>query len=222
MRPAIRAAAARVLLEGLTLAALALAFFGWLAREVIRGATLRFDNAVRDAVHAHAGPVLTILMRALSFLGAPAFLIALSVVLMVRWAGQGRRRLVWLFAITMAGAEILEQLLKLLFRRTRPVPFFGLEPPGTYSFPSGHAMFACCYFAVLAAIFSRDAQSPAERAGYWVAAAVLAGSIGLSRIYLGVHYPSDVIAGYAAGAFWILAVRGVYYRRRPGETGATQ
>jgi undecaprenyl-diphosphatase len=121
--------------------------------------------------------------------------------LVLRWNRQAV-----LFVILLSGAYALDWKLKLAFHRTRPTPFFGTQEPRSFSFPSGHALFSICFFGVLAAIVTERVANRRARAAIWGLAAVLICAIGLSRIYLGVHYPSDVIAGYAAAVFWAGAV----------------
>jgi undecaprenyl-diphosphatase len=106
----------------------------------------------------------------------------------------------------MAGAVVLDNLLKYAFHRVRPEPFFGISPE-TYSFPSGHVLFSACFYGMLGLVFAADVRSVLSRAAIWAAAALLVSAIGLSRIYLGVHYPTDVIAGLLVGLFWLGAMR---------------
>jgi undecaprenyl-diphosphatase len=110
-----------------------------------------------------------------------------------------------LVAITMLGVAVLDVALKLAFHRPRPVAFFGATP-NSYSFPSGHALGSLCFYGILAAILASLARGRGTKLCIWIAAVLLAGMIGLSRIYLGVHYPSDVIAGYCAAIVWVGAV----------------
>ena len=111
------------------------------------------------------------------------------------------RGLGWL-AVTMVGATVLDLALKYGFHRTRPVPFFGALPH-TYSFPSGHALYSFCFYGVMAGLINARVRSHWLRIAVWSIAVAMVASIGLSRIYLGVHYPSDVVAGYLAGAIWV-------------------
>jgi undecaprenyl-diphosphatase len=103
------------------------------------------------------------------------------------------------------GGGLLEVTLKLVFQRQRPEAFFGVSPV-SYSFPSGHAVGAFCFYATVAALIAHRVR------GYWlrvtvgIVAAIMIAGIGFSRIYLGVHYPTDVIAGYAAAAVWVSAL----------------
>jgi membrane-associated phospholipid phosphatase len=110
-----------------------------------------------------------------------------------------------LLAITMLGVAALDVSLKHAFHRPRPIAFFGTSP-SSYSFPSGHAFGSLCFYGVLAAILAARVRRRVAKFCLWIAAALLIGMIGFSRIYLGVHYPSDVIAGYLAGAVWVAAV----------------
>jgi len=107
----------------------------------------------------------------------------------------------------MAGALVLDISLKYAFHRQRPTPFF-VPLPHTYSFPSGHALFSFCFYGVLAGLIADRVKSRAVEVCVWVAAALLIAAIGLSRIYLGVHYPTDVIAGYVAAAVWVSSMIG--------------
>jgi undecaprenyl-diphosphatase len=117
-----------------------------------------------------------------------------------------RSRAAALLAITMVGAAALVTVLKLAFHRARPVPFYGASPQ-SFSFPSGHALGSFCFYGALATVLSDRLSKGRARAGLWLAAAFLIAMIGLSRVYLGVHYPTDVIAGYGAALVWVAAVR---------------
>ena len=119
---------------------------------------------------------------------------------------QGRQDAAWRILIVMAGAEALDGILKIQFHRQRPEPFFGLLAPPSYSFPSGHALLSCCLYGALATV------AGTRRRLTRCAAAVLILAIGASRVYLGVHYPSDVIAGYLVAIVWMAGVTAVYTR----------
>jgi undecaprenyl-diphosphatase len=193
--------------RAILLAALAaLALFAGLGTAVARGSAIAFDPAVRDFVHGFASPPLTALARALSEVGSPNSLQMLGVGVLIAFLALGWRRAALRFVLTIAGALILDATLKALFHRARPVPFFGTAPPASYGFPSGHALFCTCFFGALAALVAAHTQNRAARGALWGTAAVLALAIGTSRIYLGVHYPSDVAAGYAVAAMWLAAV----------------
>lgn len=189
------------LLLSLAVAVSTLVLFSWIASEMREGDTLLFDNNIREWVHQFSSPLLTKFMFGMSFMGA-AGMIILLIAAVVFFAMKGwRRGIVWL-ALTMAGAFVLDVTLKYGFHRARPVPFFGVLPH-TYSFPSGHSLFSFCFYGVLVGLINARVRSLWLRIVLFLAAALMIGLIGLSRIYLGVHYPSDVLAGYLAGAIWV-------------------
>jgi membrane-associated phospholipid phosphatase len=196
------------LIASLAAAAGALLLFGWVAEEVIKGDTNQFDATVRGTVHNHATPLLTTIMQGFSFLGSVTWVVIFGLLVACVCFYFKRPRIAAFLGIAMAGASTLDYVLKLSFHRPRPVAFFGVTP-SSYSFPSGHALGSLCFYGILAAVLSDRMRSGKQKFFVWLAAALLVAMIGLSRIYLGVHYPSDVIAGYLAGAVWITAVTAV-------------
>jgi undecaprenyl-diphosphatase len=214
----------RQLTAGLIGAAAAAAFFTWLADAVSHGATMPFDLAVRGTIHAWASPGPTHFMRGITLLGAPAFLIPLAILLLWRLREMGRNVAAVALIAAAAGGEILDELLKIVVHRTRPQPFFGYPEPLTYSFPSGHSMVSACFYGTVAAILAAGTCSRLRKVLIWTCAALLTLAIGFSRIYLGVHYPTDVLGGYAAGCVWLAAMRAGYEwraRRRRGPRRST-
>ncbi len=206
----------RTLLFGLLLAILIAAALGWLAYQVNAGGSTRFDTAVRDEIHAHANPALTRVMIVISDIGKPLVSGPLTILIAAFFWRAGYTRRAWLLLIAMAGGAIIEDALKLAIHRPRPQPFFGYPLPASYSFPSGHALSSFCLYGVVAALLSPSIRSRVGRALLWFAAALMIVAIGFSRIYLGVHYPTDVIAGYAAAGVWVLFISiGNHVRRRP-------
>jgi len=157
-------------------------------------------------------------MRGLSFVGSTIALSLGTIFVVVRFAMRKWKREARLFALTMIGAGLLNITLKLAFKRPRPVPFFNLSPPETYSFPSGHSLTSAVFFGALAAILTARTKSKRLSMAIWTVSVGMFLLIGLSRIYLGVHYTTDVIAGFVAALIWILVVRfvemGLVRRRR--------
>ena len=206
------------LLIGLLAAAAALVFLTWLGREVLEGEVLAFDEEIRALLHELASPGLTALMRAASLYGGPSILVPVGLLtagafLIKRW-----RRGALLVVVTLAGAGLLNWLLKFSFARVRPASFFDYPLPGSPSFPSGHALYAASVFGGLAVLLTARIRSLPLQLGIWFISISLILLVGLSRIYLGVHYPSDVLAGYAIGLIWVTTVafgdRLARYRRR--------
>jgi undecaprenyl-diphosphatase len=193
-------------LLGLVFASVATIFLGWLTDEVLEGDTARFDGYVRATVHSAASPVFTSAMLFFTSLGSVLGLTCLFVATLIVYWILHWWRAVGLILITMLGAVVLEEALKLGFHRRRPVPFFGLAVPHSYSYPSGHALFSFTFFSTVASLTAARTRQRWLRIVIWLAAILTILNIGFSRIYLGVHYPTDVIAGYLIGIIWVAAV----------------
>jgi undecaprenyl-diphosphatase len=194
--------AGAALVAGLVASALALVVFVWLGYLVRAGEPTAFDIAARKAVEALQDPALTSVMWGASVYGAPRLLapLGLAAVFLIR----GWRRAAFLAVTMLAGALFLDVGLKRAFGRIRPEAFFDFYPaPVSYSFPSGHALFATCFFGGIAVLATHRIRSRVGRVLLWLIAGVLILLIGVSRVYLGVHYPTDVIGGFAVGLLWV-------------------
>jgi undecaprenyl-diphosphatase len=205
------------LVAGLACAVIFLILFAVLAEEMLEGDTRQFDDTVRLFVHAHSSTELTAIMRFFSVVGSPLVVTLIAIAgCIALWIGGHPRRAI-LIAVTAGGGSLLMWVLKTGFHRSRPEPFFDTRLPASYSFPSGHAMLSFCLCLSAAALFSANQKSRLVRAVIWIFWLGLSGAIGYSRIYLGVHYPSDVLAGYLAALVWSLAVGSAYqkWRRAP-------
>jgi len=227
IRTAARAVANRLgprLSLGLLAAAIVLVLFAVLADEVREGETQHLDDAVRLTVHGVASPPLTAVLHVTTQLGSPFVLIPLTLVCSFVFLHLRRIRGAILLTVTMVGVTLLNWVLKAIFQRARPVPFFGLSTPTSYSFPSGHSLASFCFYGALAALVTARLRSRALRVTVWAGAALVIVAVGFSRLYLGVHYASDVVAGYATGFVWVLTVASAdrMFRRgdRPGPRPA--
>ncbi|MGC2697662.1 MAG: phosphatase PAP2 family protein [Candidatus Angelobacter sp.] len=189
------------IIVSLAVAILSLFLFAWLGEEILEGATLHFDAAIRSWVHQFASSGMTRAMNAISLLGYNVLIVELVIAFVVFARLRWRRAAVWL-AVAMVGALLLDLALKYAYHRPRPTAFFG-SAPHSYSFPSGHALCSLCFYGVLAGLLSARIKSRPWRILLWTIAVLLIIAIGLSRIYLGVHYPSDVLAGYLAATVWV-------------------
>ena len=181
-------------------AGIALLVFIVLAVAISAGAMGGFDGPIRERARRLASPWGEHVMFGITELGYEWLMIPLGLLLFWWLTKSGRHPEAILFAISTLSAEAFSQILKPVFHRHRPEPFFGLHAPTTYSFPSGHAFIGLVYYAMLATLISR-------RRGIRAAGVVVGVLVGLSRIYLGVHFPSDVAAGFALGVFWLAMAR---------------
>jgi undecaprenyl-diphosphatase len=196
-------------------AAVALLGFLWLGRAVATGQTTPFDTAVRETVHAWGSVWLTRLMVGITQFGTPRFLIIVTIVVGWRLSRIGRWRAAALLALSTIGMTALSESLKVIYHRPRPSAFFGYTEPMSYSYPSGHADTSICFYGMLVFIVSGHIKSDRRRLAVWVETAILILLIGCSRVYLGVHYPTDVIGGYCLGLAWLIGIasRFVHYYR---------
>jgi undecaprenyl-diphosphatase len=198
------ATVAGISFASLIIAVLLVFAFAWISEEVVEKATITFDETIRNYVHQFASPSLTVVMRALSIIGGQVLSVGAIVAPVWLWLSGNRRAAGWM-TLTMFGALVLDLALKYAFHRARPVPFFGAVPH-TYSFPSGHSFFSFCFYGTLAGLLSARTDSYFLKALCWILAALLIFSIGLSRVYLGVHYPTDVLAGFVGAGVWVSTV----------------
>jgi undecaprenyl-diphosphatase len=205
------------LIAGLLAAAASLALFTWLGREILEGVPT-LDGHLRQTVHSVASPRLTTIMRLASRLGGPMVLVPAGLLLALVFLIRQWHRGAVLGLVTIAGAGLLNLLLKLSFDRIRPTPFFDYPLPTSASFPSGHALFSASFIGGLAVLVSHRVRHKLVRAAIWTIAIGVIALVGFSRIYLGVHYPSDVLAGFAAATVWVATVafgdRLAQHRRR--------
>lgn len=201
----------------------ALAAFAEVAEWVGEGKTQAFDERLMLAVHARATPLLNVAAQEVTSLGATLVMaMVLFVASVLLWISHHRYSVLLLW-VSLVGATALNSLLKSVFDRPRPslVPW-GVEHAAASSFPSGHSMSAMAFYASLAYLVARLGSTRLLRGLTFGVFALVVVLIGLSRVYLGVHYPSDVLAGFLSGFAWacfcalgIEALR--YYRRRNPE-----
>ncbi len=199
----IRSLISIIRLGGLAVAALAMWGFATIAHEVLEKETYAFDKSILLYLKSLHTPVRDRVMLTLTFLGEPNLLLALSVSLgIILWVRKHRSEATTI-AVTGAGAIGLNILLKQLFARDRPLLWERTVDVRFYSFPSGHAMISMVIYGLLG--YFLGSRFPKQRWWIYSLTVVLVAAIGLSRLYLGVHWPTDVIAGYTAGLVWLIA-----------------
>ena len=208
-------AARAPLFWGLLLSFVALWAFQELAENIIAGQTIGFDTQVINAVRGAASPALTTVMMILTLFGDWRVMTPVGIIAGLYWWRQRQYGRLAMLVTAAAGGSLLEQLLKLIFHRSRPDILGHMISVSGYSFPSGHAMISMCLYGMLLYLFAYGRPRGVQLASL-VGAALLLLGIGLSRVYLGVHYPSDVLGGYMAGFIWVIAniVAYHFYRHR--------
>ena len=178
-----------------------LSLSGWLCQEVLEKESFSFDTKILLWLHQHSSPSIDQIMLNITKLGNPEIVvvlvtISLSLLLYYRWFWAAQ-----ILVLTCLGGLILNQGLKLVFAKPRPHLWTPLIVEHSYSFPSGHALGSAVLYGFLAVLLA--SRYPRYRLGIFGVAVVIVSAIGLSRLFLGVHYPTDIIAGYAIGLIWL-------------------
>ncbi len=207
------------LLAGLLVSAGVISAFAKLADDVVEGESRRFDKSVLLWIHTHFPGWLNEPMRLITALGYYYVVIPLLVIAVLVFHRKGWKLSAVLLCVSTVGGIILTTLLKDVFQRARPELFDSGYKASFYSFPSGHATVAVVFYGMLTVILAYRLEGVRR----WLLAAggiFLVLLIGFSRLYLGVHYPTDILAGYLSALMWIATVSAVYYlwislRQRP-------
>jgi undecaprenyl-diphosphatase len=169
--------------------------------QVIMGA----DRSIIMFVQGFEKPILTQVMKFFTFIGSGKSITVLAIIILVYLIKIARPRSEWvLFAFVVIGDGILNVVLKEWFQRTRP-DLHRLISISGYSFPSGHSMEAFALYGVISFLVWHHLSTRLARILVVLCSTFMILMIGISRIYLGVHYPSDVIGGYLASGFWLSA-----------------
>lgn len=208
------------LTAGLAVAVGCLWLFGGLAEDLLTNDPIvRVDQSVAAALHDAATPVTTAVFLVITALGSLETVAPLGLIVATYYGWRQRWFRVGVWLTALLGGFALNQLLKVLFTRPRPVFEDPLILERTYSFPSGHSMESLVLYGMLAYFLVLALKTWRARTAVVFGAALLVLLIGFSRMYLGVHYLSDVAAGYAAGGAWLSAcITGMELVRRRNRT----
>ena len=161
----------------------------------------------RSAIALMVGHVraawLTPIMEMVSFLVTPVPLFACIFAVALAGRSRGLKGLGWFCTVNLAGSTILNQLLKFAIQRPRPDVSLRLVEIGGFSFPSGHSMAAMAFFGLFIWLTWRYVRDRRARAGLTACLCMMIAAVGFSRVYLGVHYASDVLGGFCASLIWL-------------------
>ena len=185
--------------------------FGFIAQEMAKGKTSAFDRQVMLALRSSADPSVPVgpawlpeAARDVTSLGSIIVLVIITLAVVGYLFLAGKSAVAWLMLIAVVGGIVLSDLLKFAFGRARPDVVTPLARVFTTSFPSGHATLSAITYLTIGAILARSQPSSTISLYFMSLAAFLTMLIGVSRIYLGVHYPTDVLAGWCIGAAWAM------------------
>ncbi|QKS45823.1 phosphatase PAP2 family protein [Paenibacillus cellulosilyticus] len=201
----------KVLFRSLSYAALLTGVFLVIALLISRKQMAAFDNELTTLVLRIYSPEATTVMKGFTFAGSSlcVTIIAILIIIMLLVIGYRRELIFYMGVIVCSG--LLNLVLKMIFHRARPDLHRIVEATG-YSFPSGHSMSAFTLYGITIYFLWKHARHAWLRVTIVLVGAVMILMIGISRIYLGVHYPSDVIGGYVIAAAWLTASIGPYER----------
>lgn len=191
---------------GVVVGVAAVMAFGVIARAVSAGLTQSFDERALRWFETNRSPLLDKVMLEITTLGTGVVLVMIVLVASVfLWQTQHRWS-VYLLMLGVLGGKLLNTLLKALYERPRPSVVQWVTEVHSASFPSGHAMSSMVVYGSVAYLVGRLEPSLKLRHTTWTLAALVILAIGASRMYLGVHYPSDIIAGFVGGLAWLAFV----------------
>src|SRR5688572_4937435 len=194
------------IIAGFALAAGILALLGWAITGPLRGTAAGFDSSIRTTIRQLQSPLWTAFFLALTKLGSGLYLWIIGaaaglIFIMLRWF-----RTLFLFILLMAGQAALHHGFKWIFARPRPSALINYRAVESFSFPSGHTFASLCLYGMIAWIVTRQIENPAVTAAVWILTGILILLIAASRVYIGIHYPTDVLAALLAGSIWMAAV----------------
>ena len=198
---------------GFLLAAAFLAVSGWLLTGPMKGSAHAFDGSIRTAIRAMHSLMWTALFLTVTKLGSTIYLALIGaavglIFVYLRWF-----RALGLFILAMIGQAALHHGFKILIARPRPAALMNYPAVESFSFPSGHALAGACFYATVCWLVTNRLENPAVKAIIWISTLLLILLVGLSRAYIGVHHPTDVLAGFIAAAIWTAAVVSVDERK---------
>lgn len=193
------------LILGLVLFVLSAVAFGSLAQGITSDQRIsQFDTAVVDAIHANTNPALIQLMFIASVAGSQ-LLITVSAALSLLFIWKKRWYNLSMLVVAVGGEELINTVIKFSFHRVRPTFTVPITIGTGFSFPSGHAMASIVFYGLVAYWLIRNSKRWLEWLLIIPIFLMIVVVIGFSRIYLGVHYPSDVLGGYIGGFAWLIA-----------------
>lgn len=188
---------------GVVLAGLALWFFKKQADHVVEGHADRYDEVIMQAVHRIDHPATHNVLHASTQLGSHIAIgtaAGLTALMMIK---RGRKHDAWTVVVSTGGAMAINTILKNIFRRQRPIEMARrIKLPRSHSFPSGHSLLSAATYPIVTHHLVED-QSLAVQAFAHTLTGMIVLSVGFSRVYFGVHFPSDVLGGFAAGFGWL-------------------
>jgi undecaprenyl-diphosphatase len=188
---------------GVALATIAFWFFKQQADHVVEGRADQYDDLIMETVHRIDNPAMHRVMEAATQLGSHAAISAAAGLTAIAMLRSGKKQEAWTVVVSTGGAMAINTILKNVFQRQRPQELARrIKLPKSHSFPSGHSLLSAATYPIVAHHLVQN-RSVATQAFVHTIAGVTILSVGFSRVYFGVHFPSDVLGGFAAGLGWL-------------------
>ncbi|MEO6258746.1 MAG: phosphatase PAP2 family protein [Thermoanaerobaculia bacterium] len=188
---------------GVALSVAAFWFFHEQAEAVVRGTADPYDSLIMEAVHTIDNPTMNVTMRAITQLGSHAAIGTAAGITAIAMLRRGRRDEAITVVVSTGGAMIINTLMKNIFQRQRPQELARrIKLPKSHSFPSGHSLLSAATYPIVTHYLVQRSSMPVQVTAHTIAGMAIL-SVGFSRVYFGVHFPSDVLGGFAAGCGWL-------------------
>lgn len=188
---------------GVILAGVAFWFFKKQADHVVAGKADRHDDVIMQAVHRIDNLPMHRTMEAVTQLGTHVAIGTVAGLTAIAMFRQGRKTDAWTVVVSTGGAMAINTILKNVFKRQRPIEMARrITLPNSHSFPSGHSLLSAATYPIVAHHLVQDASIATQSLVHTLAGLTIL-SVGFSRVYFGVHFPSDVLGGFAAGFGWL-------------------
>jgi undecaprenyl-diphosphatase len=188
---------------GVALATIAFWFFKEQAEQVVAGRADRYDDMIMEAVHTIDNKSMHRAMEAVTQLGSHAAISTAAGLTAIAMLRKGQKNDAWTVVISTGGAMAINTILKNIFQRQRPIEMARrIKLPRSHSFPSGHSLLSAATYPIVAHHLVQNESSATQALVHTMAGLTIL-SVGFSRVYFGVHFPSDVLGGFAAGFGWL-------------------
>ncbi len=171
------------------------------------------DQSLANAVYTLRSPAMTEVMTVITNFGSAGYVAAVSIVVGLALFLKHKLRYMVPFVLSLAGAGVFAEIFKTIFARMRPSPTSALISETGFSFPSGHSLIAICLYGVLIYFLIRIIKPRWAKLAVGVIGIGLILAIGFSRVYLGVHWPTDVLASYLLGSGWLCFLAAIFEYR---------
>ena len=181
-----------------------------------------FDSQLLMIIHSSTNSDVLIFMKLMSFLGSELFLFPAMGIVIIFFLYKKRFFISAVLLSSSLGSWLINHLLKQIFQRSRPFDYFLVEQGGL-SYPSGHSMVSMSMALTVAYLLTRSSKFTNKAILFYAIASLYVGLMGLSRLYLGVHWPTDILGGFSAGYLYFLAsinLANKYFLNKTKEQGS--